>query len=218
MGLRCIAGSRRLPDSRKPRPSRRGKRPAPGTRHVTPDYPEPAPAPAMAMPAGKTKPAGKSRPARSSGPATGAPVKQIVVNRKARFQYELLDRVEAGIALKGTEVKSLRNGKISLGDAYCRIDRAGEVWLHDAHISPYTHAGHDNHDPLRTRKLLLHKPEIRRLHQRVREKGLTLVPTRLYFKHGRVKVEIALARGKALYDKRDTIKKRDQQREARHDR
>ena len=178
----------------------------------------------MAMPAGKTrpagksKPAGKSRPARSSGPATGAPVKQIVVNRKARFQYELLDRVEAGIALKGTEVKSLRNGKISLGDAYCRIDRAGEVWLHDAHISPYTHAGHDNHDPLRTRKLLLHKPEIRRLHQRVREKGLTLVPTRLYFKHGRVKVEIALARGKALYDKRDTIKKRDQQREARHDR
>ena len=143
-----------------------------------------------------------------------APVKQIANNRKARFEYELLDRFEAGIVLLGTEVKSLREGKITLGDAYCAIDRGGEVYLRDAHISPYSHGTHGNHDPLRPRKLLLNSKEIRRLAQRIREKGLTVVPTRMYFKRGLVKVEIALAKGKKQYDKRERIKDRDQQRES----
>lgn len=143
-----------------------------------------------------------------------APVKQIANNRKARFEYELLDRFEAGIVLLGTEVKSLREGKITLGDAYCAIDRKGEVYLRDAHISPYSHGTHTNHDPLRPRKLLLNRKEIRRLAQRIREKGLTVVPTRMYFKRGIAKVEIALAKGKKQYDKRARIKDRDQQRES----
>ncbi len=142
------------------------------------------------------------------------PVKQIANNRKARFEYELLDRFEAGIVLLGTEVKSLREGKITLGDAYCAIDRNGEVYLRDAHISPYSHGTHTNHDPLRPRKLLLNRKEIRRLAQRIREKGLTVVPTRMYFKRGKAKVEIALAKGKKQYDKRARIKDRDQQRES----
>lgn len=143
-----------------------------------------------------------------------APVKQIANNRKAHFEYELLDRFEAGIVLLGTEVKSLREGKVTLGDAYCAIDRKGEVYLRDAHISPYSHGTHTNHDPLRPRKLLLNRKEIRRLAQRIREKGLTVVPTRMYFKRGIAKVEIALAKGKKQYDKRARIKDRDQQRES----
>ena len=166
----------------------------------------------MAKPA--NKPAGK--PARKAG--QGEAIKPIVDNRKARFQYELLERVEAGIVLTGSEVKSLRAGKINLGDGYCRIEPGGEMFLNDVHISPYSHAGYAQHEPLRPRKLLLHKKEILRLYQRVREKGLTLVPVRLYFKKGRVKVEIALAKGKTLYDKRETIKKRDSEREARQGR
>jgi SsrA-binding protein len=162
------------------------------------------------------------KPARPSGhrkPGPGTvPVKLIVDNRKARFQYELLEKVEAGIALTGTEVKSLREGKINLGDGYCRIQRDGQMYLVDVHISPYTHAGYTQHEPLRERKLLLHKREILRLHQRVKERGLTLVPVRLYFKKGRVKVEIALAKGKTLYDKREAVRKRDEAREARQSR
>ena len=139
--------------------------------------------------------------------------KLIADNRRARFDYDLLERFEAGIVLQGTEVKSLRDGKLNLGDSYCVIERDGEVYLKDAHISPYSHGTHANHDPLRTRKLLLNRNEIRRLTQRVREKGLTLIPTRVYLKNGWVKVEIALAKGRKKYDKRERIKERDMQRE-----
>ena len=135
--------------------------------------------------------------------------KLIADNRRARFDYDLLERFEAGIVLQGTEVKSLRDGKLNLGDSYCVIERDGEVYLKDAHISPYSHGTHANHDPLRTRKLLLNRNEIRRLTQRVREKGLTLIPTRVYLKNGWVKVEIALAKGRKKYDKREKIKERD---------
>lgn len=142
-----------------------------------------------------------------------APGKLIADNRRARFEYELLERFEAGIVLQGTEVKSLRAGKLNLGDSYCVIERDGDVYLKDAHISPYSHGTHGNHDPLRTRKLLLNRNEIRRLAQRVREKGLTLIPTRVYLRNGWVKVEIALARGRRKYDKRERIKERDAARE-----
>jgi SsrA-binding protein len=144
-----------------------------------------------------------------------AAIKLIADNRKARFNYELLERAEAGIVLTGTEVKSLREGKLNLGDSYCIIERAGEVFLVDAHISPYLAGNRFNVDPLRRRKLLLHKREIHKLNVKVKEKGLTLVPTRVYFKQGKVKVEIALARGKKLHDKRESIQARDAAREAR---
>jgi SsrA-binding protein len=144
--------------------------------------------------------------------ANGA-TKLIADNRRARFDYDLLERFEAGIVLQGTEVKSLRNGKLNLGDSYCVIERDGEVYLKDAHISPYSHGTHANHEPLRTRKLLLNRGEIRRLAQRVREKGLTLIPTRVYLKKGWVKVEIALAKGRKKYDKREKIKERDADRD-----
>lgn len=144
--------------------------------------------------------------------ANGA-TKLIADNRRARFEYDLLDRFEAGIVLEGTEVKSLREGKLNLGDSYCVIERDGDVYLKDAHISAYSHGTHRNHDPLRTRKLLLNRIEIRRLAQRVREKGLTLIPTRVYLKNGWVKVEIALAKGRKKYDKREKIKERDADRD-----
>lgn len=144
-----------------------------------------------------------------------AAVKIIADNRKARFNYELLERAEAGIVLTGTEVKSLREGKLNLGDSYCLIERNGEVFLVDAHISPYLPGNRFNVEPLRRRKLLLHKREIHKLNVKVKEKGLTLVPTRVYFKQGRVKVEIALARGKKVHDKRESIQARDAVREAR---
>lgn len=144
-----------------------------------------------------------------------AAIKMIADNRKARFNFELLERAEAGIVLTGTEVKSLRDGKLNLGDSYCVIERPGEVFLVDAHISPYMPGNRFNVDPLRRRKLLLHKREIQKLNVKVKEKGLTLIPTRVYFKQGRVKVEIALARGKKLHDKRESILARDAAREAR---
>jgi SsrA-binding protein len=144
-----------------------------------------------------------------------AAIKIIADNRKARFNYELLERAEAGIVLTGTEVKSLREGKLNLGDSYCLIERNGEAFLVDAHISPYTAGNRFNVDPLRRRKLLLHKKEIQKLDIKVKEKGLTLVPTRVYFKQGRVKVEIAVARGKKVHDKRESIQARDMAREAR---
>jgi SsrA-binding protein len=140
--------------------------------------------------------------------------KLIAKNRRGRYDYEILDTVEAGIALLGPEVKSLRAGKASLSDAYAVV-RRGEVYLVNAHISPYAQAGRENPDPRRERKLLLHRAEIARLQGKVAERGLTLVPLSLYFKDGRAKVELALARGKRRYDKREAIRKREEDRELR---
>jgi SsrA-binding protein len=139
-------------------------------------------------------------------------LKVIARNRKARFEYEIIDTFEAGMVLLGTEVKALRNGKASLGDAFAEI-RRGEVFLLNAHIGAYEQAGRANAAPLRVRKLLLRRREIGRLEGRVTEKGLTLVPLRLYFKDGRAKVELALARGKRRYDKRQTIRERETKRD-----
>jgi SsrA-binding protein len=138
--------------------------------------------------------------------------KLITDNRKARHDYHLLERVEAGLVLTGTEVKSLRAGRATLGQAYADV-RDGEAWLHGAEIATYDQGNRANHDPTRTRKLLLHRREIDRLYGQVREKGLTLVPTRLYFKDGRVKIELALARGKDTVDKRRTLADRDAKRQ-----
>ena len=139
-------------------------------------------------------------------------IKIIAVNRKARFDFSIEDEYEAGVVLKGTEVKSLRLGKVNLKDSYARI-KDGEVFVYQMHIGPYPFAYYENHDPLRTRKLLLHKQEIKRINAKVNEKGHTLVPLKIYFKAGKVKMSIALAKGKRQYDKRESIKRRDQQRE-----
>jgi SsrA-binding protein len=138
--------------------------------------------------------------------------KVIVDNRRARYDYHLLDRVEAGVALTGTEVKSLRDGRATLAQAYAEV-RDGEAWLLGAEIAVYDQGNRANHDPTRPRKLLLHRRQIDSLYGRVREKGLTLVPTRLYFKDGRVKVELAIARGKEQRDKRRDLQERDAQRQ-----
>jgi SsrA-binding protein len=138
--------------------------------------------------------------------------KLIADNRRARHDYQLLERVEAGLVLTGTEVKSLRQGRATLGQAYADV-REGEAWLHGAEIAVYDQGNRANHEPTRPRKLLLHRREIDRLYGQVREKGLTLVPTRLYFKDGRVKVELALARGKDVRDKRRDIVDRDAKRQ-----
>lgn len=138
--------------------------------------------------------------------------KNITVNRKALHDYFILHTYEAGIVLKGTEVKSLREGKVNLVDSYATI-KNGEVWLLNAHISEYKQGNINNHNPTRDRKLLLKKSEIRKLIGKIKEKGLTLVPLRLYFIRGKVKVELALARGKKSYDKRESIAKKDFQRE-----
>jgi SsrA-binding protein len=135
----------------------------------------------------------------------------VATNRQAAFRYNLLERLEAGIVLQGSEVKSLRSGSVQLKDAYAEV-RDGEVWLRNMHIAPYEPA-RDNHDPERPRKLLLHRTEIERLIGKTAERGLTLVPTRMYFKGPNAKVELALARGKDLYDKRRSLKERDQRRE-----
>ncbi len=139
-------------------------------------------------------------------------IKIVATNRKARHEYFLLDSYEAGIALLGSEIKSIRAGQISLAEAYVQVD-GREAWLMDAHIAPYTEASIYNHEPRRPRKLLLHKNEIHKLWNEVRKKGVTIVPTKVYLKEGIAKVEIALAKGKRLYDKRETIAKRDMQRE-----
>jgi|SRR6185312_4841261 SsrA-binding protein len=136
----------------------------------------------------------------------------VASNRYASHRYELLDRVECGIALRGTEVKALRDGGAQLKDGYVAI-REGELWLHSVHIPPYAPAARENHEPERDRKLLAHRAEIERLQGRVAERGLTLVPTRIYFRDGRAKVEIALARGKDLYDKRHAIREREVKRD-----
>ncbi|SMO63719.1 SsrA-binding protein [Balnearium lithotrophicum] len=137
-----------------------------------------------------------------------------IKNKKAFFDYEILEKYEAGIELKGTEVKSIREGKVNLRDSFVRIEN-GEAYLFNAYIAPYTHGNLFNHEPTRRRKLLLHKREIKRLLGKVQEKGLTIVPLRMYFnKRGKVKVEIALVRGKKKYDKREAIKRRELEREA----
>jgi SsrA-binding protein len=128
----------------------------------------------------------------------------VAENRKALHDYHILESFEAGIALLGTEVKGIREGKANLRDSYARVEH-GEVWLYNVHINPYSHRGYADHEPTRRRKLLLHREQIRKLVGKTTEKGLTLVPTRLYFKRGRVKVTLALARGKQLHDKRETI-------------
>ena len=137
----------------------------------------------------------------------------LATNRSARHEYHLLQQFEAGIVLCGTEVKSARLGKVNLKDAYARIV-GGEVFLHNCHISPYEQGNRENHEPMRPRKLLLHAAEIRKLTREILKTSLTLVPTRMYLKNGRIKVEIALARGKKVHDKRESIKKREMDREA----
>ena len=136
----------------------------------------------------------------------------IATNRRARHEYEILETVEAGLVLRGTEVKSLRDGLVNFKDSYASV-RNGEGWLLGCHINPYSHGTDANHDPERDRKLLLHKKEIARLSGKISEKGLTMVPLRLYFKGGRAKVELGLARGKKLHDKRATLREREARRE-----
>ena len=136
----------------------------------------------------------------------------IATNRRARHEYEILETVEAGLVLRGTEVKSLRDGLVNFKDSYASV-RNGEGWLLGCHINPYSHGTDANHDPERDRKLLLHKREIARLSGKISERGLTLVPLRLYFKEGRAKVELGLARGKKLHDKRATLREREVRRE-----
>ena len=138
----------------------------------------------------------------------------IAENRKAFHDYHILDTFEAGVALLGTEVKAIREGRVNLRDSYASVDRR-EIFLHNVNISPYSHRGYVDHEPLRKRKLLLHKNEILKLVGKTMEKGMTLVPLRLYFKNGRVKVALGLAKGKKEYDKRETIKKRETDRETR---
>ena len=138
-------------------------------------------------------------------------VKTVINNRRARYEYELLDKVEAGIELQGTEVKSLRAGKVNLQEAFCAVDSDG-IQLYNCHIAPYEHGGYANHNPTRSRRLLLHKREIEKFKKGTEQKGLTIVPLRIYFKNGWAKVEIALARGKKLHDKRRDIAERDTKR------
>lgn len=142
----------------------------------------------------------------------GEGVKEIARNKKARHEYELLDKFEAGLALVGPEVKSLRDGKVSFKDGYVTLSH-GEAWLVGVHIAPYANAGYAAPDPERRRKLLLNKRELHVLITKTEQKGLTVVPVRMYFKKGRIKLEIALARGKQTFDKRDSIKKRDIERD-----
>lgn len=145
---------------------------------------------------------------------TDSETQSVARNRAARHEYQILDTWEAGIVLTGTEVKSLREGKVNIGDAY-GIVRDGEVYLLNMNVSPYERGGYVNHEPTRSRKLLLHKREILKIGGKASEKGYTIIPLRAYFKDGRVKVEIGLARGKKAHDKRETIKRKDIERETR---
>lgn len=144
-------------------------------------------------------------------------IKVVARNRKAKHNYLILDTYEAGISLKGSEIKSIRAGQISLAEAYVTIDDSGEAWLVSAHIAPYNQASHFNHDPLRPRKLLLHRREIKNLWDDVRKKGVTIIPLSVYLKSGIAKIEIAVAKGKQLHDKRAAIAKRDALREIERD-
>jgi SsrA-binding protein len=138
--------------------------------------------------------------------------KEILTNRAAFHEYHILDKFEAGVVLQGTEVKSVMLGRIQLKESYVSV-KDGELWLFNAHISPYSHGNINNHEPLRTRKLLLHRREIEKLERETTLKGMTLVVTRIYWKNGRIKFEIGLAKGKKLYDKRETLKNRDIERD-----
>lgn len=140
--------------------------------------------------------------------------KIVSTNRAAYHNYHILETYEAGIQLQGTEVKAARLGSVNLKDGYVMIDK-GELWLLSVHISPYSHGNRENHAPERNRRLLMHKQEIERLRSKIQEKGLTLVPTKFYFKNGCIKCEVAVARGKKLYDKREAEARKDQEREAR---
>ena len=139
-------------------------------------------------------------------------VKVVATNRKAGFEYFLFERFEAGLSLKGSEIKSIRAGQISLAESYIRVDE-NQAWLIEAHIAPYVQANRFNHDPKRPRRLLLHGKEIREMWDAVRQKGVTIVPIRVYLKNGRAKLEIAIAKGKKLHDKREAIARRDAERE-----
>jgi SsrA-binding protein len=146
---------------------------------------------------------------------TGEAAQRMVAdNRKALHDYHVLDTWEAGVVLLGTEVKAIREGRVNLRDSFARVEK-GEVWLLNVHISPYSHTGYARHDERRQRKLLLHDHEIRKLAGRVAERGLTLVPLRMHFKHGRVKVQLALVKGKQAHDKREAIRRREIERETR---
>ncbi len=140
--------------------------------------------------------------------------KDIVQNRNAFHEYHILDKYEAGAVLQGTEVKSIMDGRIQLKESYVSV-RDGEIWLFNAHVSPYSHGNRENHEPLRTRKLLLHKREIERLEKEIMQKGMTLVVTRIYLKNGRIKFEIGVAKGKKLYDKREDLKTKTIEKETR---
>jgi SsrA-binding protein len=140
--------------------------------------------------------------------------KVLVTNRAAFYEYHISDKYEAGMALKGTEVKSVMEGRVQLKDSYVAV-RDGEAWLFNAHISPYSHGNRENHDPLRTRKLLLHRREIDKMDEAAATQGMTLQPTRIYLKNGRIKIEVGVARGKKLYDKRETEMRRTIERETR---
>ena len=139
-------------------------------------------------------------------------IKVVSTNRKAKFEYHLLEEFEAGISLKGSEIKSIRAGQMSIKEAYIRVSDH-EAWLMEAYVAPYTEANRYNHEPRRPRQLLLHKREIKKLRETAKQKGLTIIPTKVYLKSGRAKVEIALARGKKMHDKRQAIKERDTERE-----
>jgi SsrA-binding protein len=152
------------------------------------------------------------KPERAAPPAEPEAQVKLAENRKAHFDYQIERRLEAGIALRGTEIKSLRAGHANLRDGYARVEK-GEVWLRNVHIAPWANSSQENHDPLRPRKLLLHKLEIGELVGTIAQKGYTLVPLRMYVKHGRAKVELGVARGRKRFDKRQVIKEREATRE-----
>jgi SsrA-binding protein len=166
------------------------------------------------MPRQRSHPIKPEKPKSPPRDPTAAGQRDAAVNRAAGHRYFLLEKFEAGVVLTGTEVKAIRAGRANLKDAYGLV-KDGELWLLNAHIGAYEHGNIYNHEPLRTRKLLVHQEELRKLLGRTQQKGLTLIPTRLYFKRGRVKCELAVAKGKQLWDKRETLRRRDADREAR---
>ena len=140
-------------------------------------------------------------------------IKSLAKNRKAKFEYEIQKTFEAGIVLKGTEVKSIRTGQINLTESYCRVDEKMQVYLLNAHIAHYDYGNRNNHELIRPRRLLLHRSEIRRLYGQLKEQGLTLIPLKIYLKNGLIKLELAIGRGKKIHDKRQNMKKREAQRD-----
>lgn len=162
--------------------------------------------------AGKAKPTKESASAKKASEEKEKAYRLICDNRKARFEFEIMETIECGLVLSGTEVKALRQGHCSLNDSFARIED-GETWLYNCNISQYEYGNRFNHEPTRKRKLLMHAHQIFKINQRIKEKGLTLIPLKMYFKRNWVKVDLALARGKHLYDKRDSINKRESKRQ-----